>query len=78
MDLRNELLFQINYGTWQLAVNERAIYIDYYSYMTQQDGRTLRPELADDGLHPNVLGYNIMAGVLSKTLSAAGIEIGSI
>ena len=27
MDLRNELLFQINYVAWQLAVNERAIYI---------------------------------------------------
>jgi lysophospholipase L1-like esterase len=43
--------------------------------MTEHDGRTLRPELADDGLHPNVLGYNIMADVLYKTLIAAGIEI---
>ncbi|WP_199616251.1 SGNH/GDSL hydrolase family protein [Paenibacillus alkalitolerans] len=51
------------------------IYIDYHSYMTERDGRTLRAELADDGLHPNVLGYNIMSYVLRQTLSAAGIEI---
>ncbi|MFC5652661.1 GDSL-type esterase/lipase family protein [Paenibacillus solisilvae] len=77
-DLRNELLFQINHGTRQLAVYETAIYVDYHSYMTDRDGRTLRPELADDGLHPNVLGYNIMAEVLYKTLAAAGVEIGTL
>ena len=78
MDLRNELLFRINYGSRQLAVYEQAIYIDYHSYMTEHDGRTLRPELADDGLHPNVLGYNIMADVLYKSLTAVGIEIGTV
>lgn len=74
-DIRNELLFQINHGLSQLAVNEQAIYIDYYSNLTEPDGRTIRPELADDGLHPNVLGYNIMADILYRTLRAVGLEI---
>jgi lysophospholipase L1-like esterase len=73
--LRNELLDQINKGLWNLAVKEQAVYVDYHSHMTGPDGRTLRPELASDGLHPNVLGYNIMAGVLRNTLRAVGIEI---
>ena len=31
--------------------------------------------LADDGLHPHVVGYEIMAGVLLETLAAAGIDV---
>jgi lysophospholipase L1-like esterase len=71
-ELRNELLVRINNSSRQLAAREQVIYIDYHSYMTERDGRTLRPELSDDGLHPNVRGYNIMAEVLLRTLSAAG------
>ncbi|XEC97410.1 GDSL-type esterase/lipase family protein [Paenibacillus tarimensis] len=74
-DLRNELLVMINHGSRQLAAQEQAIYINYHSHMTDHDGKTLRPELADDGLHPNVLGYNIMADVLRRTLSTFGIGI---
>ncbi|MEW9700432.1 GDSL-type esterase/lipase family protein [Paenibacillus sp. SI8] len=77
-ELRNELLVRINYHTRQLAVDEKAIYVDYHSCMTEHDGRTSRPELADDGLHPNVLGYNIMADVLYKTLIAVGIDLGTV
>ncbi|QYR24148.1 G-D-S-L family lipolytic protein [Paenibacillus sp. sptzw28] len=73
--LRNELINQINQGLRLLAVKEQAVYVDYHSYMTGPDGRTLRSELASDGLHPNVLGYNIMAEVLRSTLQAVRIEI---
>lgn len=73
-DLRNELLFRINYGLRQLAAYEQAVYIDYHSYMTEHDGRTLRSELSEDGLHPNVLGYNIMAGVFYNSLKTLGVE----
>jgi hypothetical protein len=31
--------------------------------------------LADDGLHPHVVGYESMAGVLLDTLTAAGIDL---
>lgn len=73
-ELRNELLVQINHGLRQLAAEEQILYFDYHSRMTERDGKTLRRELSDDGLHPNVPGYNIMADVLRRTLADAGIN----
>jgi lysophospholipase L1-like esterase len=35
----------------------------------------LQPGLADDGLHPHVVGYESMASVLLDTLTAAGIDV---
>ena len=37
-------------------------YLDYYSQMLDADG-FLKADLADDGLHPNSLGYRIMAPI---------------
>lgn len=74
-DTRNELLAVSNNALKQMAENEKVIYIDYHAYMVGPDGRTLRPELSDDSLHPNVLGYNVMADVLRSGLSGYGIVI---
>jgi lysophospholipase L1-like esterase len=74
-DTRNELLAASNKALKQMSEYEKAIYIDYHTYLVGPDGLTLRPELADDSLHPNVLGYNIMADVLRRSLSAYGIVI---
>lgn len=74
-DTRNELLAASNDALKKMAEYEKAIYVDYHAYLTGPDGRTLRPELADDSLHPNVLGYNIMADVLRSRLSQYGIVI---
>ena len=38
------------------------VYVDYFAAMTGPTGR-LRPDLSDDGLHPNSLGYRIMAPI---------------
>jgi len=43
-------------------------YLDYYSDMVDASGQ-LKPDLADDGLHPNSSGYRIMA-----PLALASIE----
>lgn len=74
-DIRNELLAASNNALKKMAEYEKAIYIDYYTHLVGPDGKTLRPELADDSLHPNVLGYNIMADVLRNSLSVYGIFI---
>ncbi|WP_224725166.1 GDSL-type esterase/lipase family protein [Paenibacillus vietnamensis] len=74
-ELRNELLAASNQALKQMAEYEKAIYIDYHTHLVGPDGKTLRPDLADDSLHPNVLGYNIMADVLRNTLSVYGIVI---
>jgi lysophospholipase L1-like esterase len=50
------------------------IYLDYFSAMVDDKG-LLKKELADDGLHPNVAGYKIMAplaeAAIAKTLQGA-------
>ncbi|WP_373231335.1 GDSL-type esterase/lipase family protein [Cohnella sp.] len=73
--VRNELLAYSNRALKQMTDGERVIFVDYHAYLVGPDRITLRPELSDDSLHPNVLGYNIMAEVLHKTLSTKGISI---
>jgi lysophospholipase L1-like esterase len=51
------------------------IYVDYHTALADADGVTLREGLADDGLHPHVLGYDIMAAVLRETLAGHGIDL---
>lgn len=72
-NLRNELLAASNNALRRMAEYEQAIYVDYHVHLVGPDGQTLRPELSDDSLHPNVLGYNIMANVFSRTMSVHGI-----
>jgi lysophospholipase L1-like esterase len=74
-DLRNDLLAASNRALKQMAENEKILYLDYHAYLVGPDGKTLRPELSDDSLHPNVLGYNIMSDVLRKSLAVNGIAI---
>ena len=45
-------------------------YLDYYSEMVDASGQ-LKSELADDGLHPNSLGYRIMAPVAQAVIERA-------
>lgn len=46
------------------------IYLDYYSQMLDQQGM-LRADLADDGLHPNTKGYEIMAPLAESAIEQA-------
>jgi len=55
---RNEVVCRANKLIYEYCKENEIIYSDAHSIMTQEDGRTLRPELADDGVHPNGLGYD--------------------
>jgi lysophospholipase L1-like esterase len=46
------------------------IYIDYYSEMADASG-FIKPDLADDGLHPNAKGYRIMAPLALEAINKA-------
>ncbi len=46
------------------------IYLDYFSAMVDDKG-LLKKELADDGLHPNVAGYKVMAPLAEAAISQA-------
>ena len=50
------------------AADNGFVYLDYYS-ATADDKGFLRPDIANDGLHPNAKGYEIM-----KTLAAEAIK----
>ncbi len=71
---RNAFVARTNARLSELADREGAIYVDYHRKFTQPDGLTLRTELADDGLHPHVLGYAIMADELCTVLAKSGIS----
>ena len=71
---RNALIVRINDRLRGMAHSAGAVYVNYHAHLVGEDGRTLRAELADDGLHPHVLGYEIMARVLLETLERAGID----
>lgn len=73
--VRNELIARANTRLRDIAATYGAIYVDYHSHLAADDGLTLRPRLADDGLHPHVVGYEIMVDVLSSALAAAGITV---
>lgn len=72
---RNGLIVRVNARLREIAEHHGAVYVDYHAHMVGPDGLTLLPELSDDGLHPHVLGYEIMARVLLDALSSAGIDV---
>jgi lysophospholipase L1-like esterase len=46
------------------------VYLDYFSALVDDRGMMKR-ELSDDGLHPNVAGYKIMAPLAGKAIARA-------
>jgi lysophospholipase L1-like esterase len=52
------------------CAKERLVYLDYFSAMADERGM-LRRELADDGLHPNKMGYDVMVPLVEKAIATA-------
>lgn len=73
--IRNELVSRVNWEFQQFASREKIIYVDYHNSFTEKDGITLNKQMAFDGLHPNVYGYNLMAEILRYTLHEHNILI---
>jgi lysophospholipase L1-like esterase len=46
------------------------VYLDYFSALADTN-RLLKPELTDDGLHPNAAGYAVMAPLAEKAIKEA-------
>ncbi|UTH13136.1 GDSL-type esterase/lipase family protein [Macrococcus equipercicus] len=75
-ELRAATIKRINDELQQFAQRQRIPYIDYYSRMTLTgDVDCLNPELSDDGLHPHVLGYDIMAQTVVDTLTDVPLKL---
>jgi lysophospholipase L1-like esterase len=46
------------------------LYLDYFSAMVDEKG-FLKDELSDDGLHPNVQGYAVMAPLAEAAIATS-------
>jgi lysophospholipase L1-like esterase len=64
-----EAIVALNQRIAALAKQHRIPYVDYFSAMVDDKG-ALRPELTDDGLHPNAAGYAVMAPLAEKAIRA--------
>jgi lysophospholipase L1-like esterase len=53
-----------------VAAHPEYLYLDYFSAMVDDKG-LLKRDLAEDGLHPNVAGYKIMAPLAEAAISQA-------
>jgi lysophospholipase L1-like esterase len=47
-----------------------AVYLDYHSAMSDARGG-MKPELASDGVHPTLAGYQVMAPLAEKAINEA-------
>jgi len=57
-----QTILQVNNWLQRFCAEHGYTYVDYFSAMVDQSG-FLRTELAEDGLHPNAMGYRLMAPV---------------
>ena len=71
--IRNIAIKRVNERVQELAQEQGAIFVDYYRHFVAEDGLTLRAGMADDGLHPHSLSYEILADTLFATVAEAGI-----
>jgi lysophospholipase L1-like esterase len=65
-----ETLRALNKWIAAFARKRRHVFLDYHKAMVDPRG-LLRPELTDDGLHPNGAGYAIMKPLAERAIAAA-------
>ena len=63
------MLFLIN-GLKNTLIKTEIIYVDYFTSMADERNG-LKVEYSDDGVHPNELGYNVMAPLVEKAIVEA-------
>jgi lysophospholipase L1-like esterase len=69
-----EKILELNAWIKKYAVANDCVYLDYFSAMVDHQG-LLKKDLSEDGLHPNALGYAVMAPLAEKAIQSALREI---
>lgn len=64
-----EKIIKLNNWIKNYALLHGHIYCDYFSAMVD-DRHGLKKELGDDGVHPNIAGYEIMEPLIQKAIQA--------
>lgn len=70
---RNKLVIELNERIKEICKNNDLMYVDYHASLVQTDGRKLIYNYSSDGIHPNAIGYSVMADVLINTLVGGGV-----
>ena len=65
-----ERILALNAWLKDYCAKNKLAYLDYFSAMVDGKGM-LKRELSDEGLHPNVAGYKIMAPLAEKAIAQA-------
>jgi lysophospholipase L1-like esterase len=65
-----EKILQLNRWLKTYCAANGHVYLDYFSAMVDDKG-LLKRDLADDGLHPNVTGYRLMAPLAQAAIEKA-------
>jgi lysophospholipase L1-like esterase len=63
-------ILELNRWLKNYCADHGCIYLDYFSAMVDEKG-LLKKDLADDGLHPNVAGYKVMAPLAEAAIAQA-------
>ena len=63
-------ILELNRWLKNYCAADGCIYLDYFSAMVDDKGM-LKKDLADDGLHPNVAGYKVMAPLADAAIAQA-------
>lgn len=74
-EARIQYVKDINNWLEKVAKEKELIYIDYYQALIDTKTEKIKDGTTYDGLHPNAIGYGIMADVLRKTLKENNINI---
>jgi lysophospholipase L1-like esterase len=61
-------IIKLNSMIKSYAEKNKHAYVDYYSAMVD-DNKRLKSDYTEDGLHPNVAGYKVMAPLVEKAIS---------
>lgn len=65
-----EKILKLNDWLKTYSVAHGCVYLDYFRLMVDEKG-LLKSELADDGLHPNKAGYQLMVPLAEKAIAKA-------
>jgi lysophospholipase L1-like esterase len=65
-----EKILALNHWLKDFCAANRLVYLDYFSAMVDASGLLTR-NLAEDGLHPNAVGFKIMAPLAEAAISKA-------
>ncbi len=66
----NEKIPALNKMIKEYALKNKMVYLDYFSAMADERNG-LRAGLGEDGVHPNLVGFKIMEGLVEKAIAEA-------